>query len=412
MNTEMQSENRRPVEAMVTGSLGLVRGLGRHGIPIILLAPDHASIARYSKYITKRLACPDPNTPEAEHEVVKLLVDYGKQANAKIAIIPVNDMEALTLSRNKEELEQFYFIPIASFDAMQKLVNKKNFYKLLAQMSVPHPKTYFPEDIAELGSMGQEIDYPYIIKPAYSPIFAKEFHRKCFVINNSEELEQAAEKLTGKNMEVMIQEIIPGNEIYMLYTYFNSKSEPIATCGYDKLRQFPPDIGCGSLCRSAWRDSPIDQATHVLRTVKYHGIAEPEFKRDPRDGEYKLLEINARISTQSRLPAACGVDIEYIAYLDATGQAVEVSPSPSEGVVWVDDFYDTLSCLMQWKRGKLGVGELFSSLGCKKVHSVAAWDDPIPYLIFPFILGISALKRLFYEMKSVVRKRGGQIEAV
>jgi len=319
-------------------------------------------------------------------------------------IIPTGDIEALTLSKHKRELEQFYFIPIASFDTIQKLVNKKSFYQLLAQMSVPHPKTYFPEDTAELKLMGQEIDYPYIIKPAYSPVFAKEFHRKCFVINSSSELEQAAEKLTDKNMEVMIQEIIPGKEIYMFYTYFDTKSEPIAICGYDKLRQFPPDFGCGSLCRSAWKDVPIDSAIQLLRAVDYHGIAEPEFKRDPRDGEYKLLEINARTSTQSRLPAGCGVDVEYIAYLDATGQSVEASLSPNGGVLWVDDYYDTLSCLIQLKNRELGIRELFHSMKGKKIHSVAAWDDLLPFLIYPFILSTSVFKRLFYELKSAVKR--------
>ena len=399
----MQSESHRLIEVMVTDSIGLIRGLGRHGIPIILLGSKQGSIVRYSKYITKRLACPDPNAREAESEFVKFLLEYGKQAKKKIAIIPTDDIEVLTLSKHKTELEQFYLLPLPSFETTQKLVNKKNFYKLLAQMSIPHPKTYFPEDIDKLKLMGGEIDYPYVIKPAYSSVFAKGFHRKCFVINSARELEQAVEKLRDKNLEVMIQEIIPEKEIYMFYTYFNKKSEPLAICGYDKLRQFPPDFGCGSLCRSAWRAVPIELGIQVLRAINYHGIAEPEFKRDPRDGEYKLLEINARISTQSRLPAGCGVDVEYIAYLDATGHSVEASLSPNNGVLWVDDFYDLLSCLIQLKEGRLGIRELFRSMNGKKIHSVAAWDDPIPFLIYPFALGFAALRRLAYEMKSAIK---------
>lgn len=400
----MEYEGDRLIEVMVTDSIGLIRGLGRHGIPIILLGSKQGSIVRYSKYITKKLACPDPNAPETESEFVDFLLEYGKQANRRIMIIPTDDMEVLTLSKHKRELEQFYLLPLSSFETTQKLVNKISFYKLLDQMSVPHPKTYFPKDIAELKLMGQEIDYPYIIKPAYSPIFAKEFHRKCFVINSSQGLERAAENLRDKNLEVMIQEIIPGKEIYMFYTYFNKKSEPLAICGYDKLRQFPPDFGCGSLCRSAWRAVPVELGTQILRAINYHGIAEPEFKRDPRDGEYKLLEINARTSTQSRLPAGCGVDVEYIAYLDTTGHSIEASLSPNNGVLWVDDFLDLLSCLIQLKAGRLGIRKLFRSMNGRKIHSITAWDDQIPFLIYPSILVLGAFRRLFYELKSALKR--------
>ena len=80
----MEYEGDRLIEVMVTDSIGLIRGLGRHGIPIILLGSKQGSIVRYSKYITKRLACPDPNTQEAESEFVKFLLEYGKQAKKKI----------------------------------------------------------------------------------------------------------------------------------------------------------------------------------------------------------------------------------------------------------------------------------------------------------------------------------------
>ena len=299
----MQSKNNYLTEVMVTGNrcsndLGVIRGLGRHGIPIILLDVDRSSMTRYSKYISKKLTCPDPKGSEIRF--INFLLDVGKQMDKKCMIIPIGDAEVMALSKYKEKLERFFLLPIPSFEVAQKLVNKKKFYKLLDQISIPHPKTYFPEDISELKSIGREIDYPYIIKPAYSHLFGEEFNTKGFVINSPQELDRAAEKLRDKNLEVVIQEIIPGKEIYMFYTYFNKKSEPIAICGYDKLRQYPPDFGCGSLCKSAWRSVPIDSAIQVLKAIKYHGIAEPEFKRDPRDGKYKLLEINARTTTESR----------------------------------------------------------------------------------------------------------------
>jgi predicted ATP-grasp superfamily ATP-dependent carboligase len=274
----MQPKSNHAVGVMITGTnsinnLGVIRGLGRHGVPIILLDVDRGSMVRYSKYVSKKLTCPDPN--KSEIQFINFLLDFGKQMDKKCMIIPTGDMDALILSKHKDKLERFYILPMPSFEVIQKLVDKKRFYKLLDQMSIPHPKTYFTEDISELKFIGQEIDYPYIIKPAYSHLFSKKFGAKNFVINSSQELNRAIEKLRDKNMEVMIQEIIQGKKIYMFYAYFNKQSEPIAICGYDKLRQYSPDFGSGSLCKSAWRSIPIDSAIQVLKAIKYHGMAEP-----------------------------------------------------------------------------------------------------------------------------------------
>lgn len=407
----MRSKNNHPTGIIITGNnstnnLGVVRNLGRHGVPLILISSNHRDMVRYSKYVSKRITYPQPK--ESKIQFVNFLLDVGKQMNKKYVLIPTSDEEALTFSKYKNELKQFYILPVPSLEIIQKLVNKKEFYKLLNRMSIPHPKTYFIEDISELKSIGQEIDFPYIIKPAYSHLFSKEFGTKNFVINSSQDLNQATEKLRDKNMEVVIQEIIPGKEIYMFYTYFNRQSEPVAICGYDKLRQYPPDFGCGSLCKSAWRHIPIDSAIQVLKAIKYHGMAEPEFKRDPRDGQYKLIEINSRTTTESILPARCGVDVEYTAYLDAIGQDVEESFFPKNDILWVDEIGDLLSCLMQIREGRFGVREVFRSLKGKRVYATAAWDDPLPFFVSLFNFSSAALRYSLRHsisyIKSAVRR--------
>lgn len=218
--------------------LGVIRAFGRRGVPVIYIDSEHGSIVTYSKYITLRLRC--QNLRESETEFVNGLLDFGRTIEGRMMVIPTGDRDVLALSKYKPELERFYHIPVPAFEIAQKLVDKKKFYRLLAEMRIPHPKTYFPESLSELRLMGREVAYPYIIKPADSLLFQDLFQRKNFVINSPQELEWAVDRLMRKNLKVVIQEIIPGNEIYMFYTYLNRKSEPLAVCGYDKIRQYPP----------------------------------------------------------------------------------------------------------------------------------------------------------------------------
>ena len=409
-NGKVQSNYQKPTGVIVNAgitanSLGVIKGFGRRGIPVVYLDSEPFCMCRYSRYISQRLKC--QSLRKSETEFINVLLDFGKQIDNKMVIIPTGDREVLALSKYKKELEQFYHLPIPTHEILQKLVNKKIFYKLLAEMQVPHPRTYFPENTTELALMGKEIDYPYIIKPAYSSPFQEEFHKKCFVINSSQELDWAVKRLRGKNLEFVMQEIIPGKEVYELYTYFNKESEPLAICGWDKIRHYPPDFGSGSFCRSIWRPSAVEQGIQLLKAIGYYGLAAPELKKDLRDGKYKLLEINARTILQNRLTAACGIDITYIACLDAIGQPVNDSPSQCNDILWVDDFVDLLSCWIHLRRKEIGIGEIVKSLRAKKVHSVVAWDDPAPLIVHACHLGFGALRLLIRNSPRVLRKPHG-----
>ena len=400
---KMQFKSGHRVGVMVIGggavnALGVVRGFGRRGIPVLFLDSDRRHPARYSRSVDRRLVCPDAN--ESEMRFVDFLKDIAKRLSGKYMIIPAGDAEVLVVSKHKEELRRSYLIPLPSFEVIEKLVNKKEFYRLLDQMSVPHPKTYFPNDIPELELIGRNMGCPYIIKPAYSHLFRKRFNAKCLLINSRRELTRAIEKLRDEKLEVMIQKIVPGRYIYICYISLNNKSEPIAVCGYDKIRQYPPDFGSGSLCKSRWRHVPIDSAIRILKGIGYQGIAAAEFKKDPRDGEYKLIEINARTGLQNRLPSRCGVDIEYIAYLDTVGKYEGGSILPEEGILWIDEISDLLSCLVQLKDRRLGVREVVTSLRGEKEYATFAWDDPIPFLVHLSNLSSAALRLLWGRLRT------------
>lgn len=378
-----------PADAEATGvvvtgggspnALGVVRGFGRRGVPVFYIDSEPRSFARHSRYVHQRVRPHGANGSEAG--LIDTLLDLGRRTNHKMVVIPTGDKAVLSLSRHKEELESHYHVPVASCETVEQLVDKKKFYRLLAAKGIPHPKTYFPYGLAEVRSIGRGMPYPYLVKPADSSSFQEAFGRKNFLIESADDLEEATARLRGRDLEVMIQDIVPGREIYSFYAYYDRDSEPLTLCGYDKIRQYEPDLGSGSFCKSIWRPEAARTAFRLLREMSYHGFAEPELKKDPRDGQYKLLEINARTTLQNRLPAACGVDIEYAAYLDCLGTKPDPSVRPRSGVLWVDDFADQKSFLIHLKRRDLSRSEIADSLKLRKVHSVAAWDDPLPFVV-------------------------------
>ena len=59
-----------------------------------------------------------------------------------------------------------------------------------------------------------------------------------------------------------------------------------------------------------------------------------EFKRDPRDGRFCLMEVNARHWKWHGLAARCGVNLSYVAYRDAIGDPY-IARRQQDGVKWI-----------------------------------------------------------------------------
>ena len=379
----------------MTPCLGAVRGFGRRGIPLVYIDSEPVNMAQHSRYVKQRLKCPSPLKSEAGF--INTLLSYGRRKDGDIVLIPTGDTYVELMSKHKQELEQYYILPIPEYEMVQKLQSKKNYYKLLAEKKLPHPETWYPENAEELRSMGSEIEYPYIIKPDDSFKFQNVFLEKCFVIRSPQELDRAVKRLKDRDMEFVIQEIIPGRELYNVSGFYNRQSQPVAVCGWDKIRQYPPDFGSGTFCISKWRPHIVGQVNDFFKDIGYYGIGEIELKKDPRDGIYKMIETNIRTVSQNRLAAACGVDVEYIAYLDAIGEPLSGTPQQTDGVMWVGDFIDVLACLIQMKRRETGIKEVAGNLMQKKVHSVTAWDDPLPALY--------RLRNLAKHLVRLIKKR-------
>jgi D-aspartate ligase len=136
----------------------------------------------------------------------------------------------------------------------------------------------------------------------------------------------------------MLQAVVPGGdeELYTVGSYLDREGRALGIFCGRKLRQTPRSRklvprGVGS-CRhgeSLWAPELVEDSLHLLKVCDFTGISQVEFKRDPRDGQYKLMEINPRLWMWHTLAAACGVNLPYIAYLDLTGRPPQ--PRTSEG---------------------------------------------------------------------------------
>lgn len=92
-----------------------------------------------------------------------------------------------------------------------------------------------------------------------------------------------------------MQEVIPGAtpEGYIVQDYFNQQSQPIVIVAAQKLRQ--PTMFSNQSVHVSIPSSNIAECIQSIveyfQRIRYCGLFGAEFKRDPRDGQFKLLEV-------------------------------------------------------------------------------------------------------------------------
>ena len=109
----------------------------------------------------------------------------------------------------------------------------------------------------------------------------------------------------------------------------------------------------------------------------YHGVSGTEFKRDPRDGRLKLMEVNAPPWLHHTLSTAAGVNLSTIAYMDAVGKPY-VAPPQRDGVRWLDLGREARDTAAGLRRGQIRPLEVLSGFRGVRVDAVYALDDPAP----------------------------------
>jgi D-aspartate ligase len=109
-------------------------------------------------------------------------------------------------------------------------------------------------------------------------------------------------------------------------------------------------------------------------------LVEVEFKQDPRDGRYKLLDVNPRIWGWISLGGRAGVDFPYLLWLLIRGEAVP-GVRGAIGVKWMRMSTDLPIAVQEMLRGRLSLLTYARSFRGPHESAIFAPDDPLPGLL-------------------------------
>jgi len=363
------------LQSSFANGLGIIRGLGAAGVPVIALDPSPRALGFHSAYATGML-CPDAGCDEEAFLV--FLEQLGRRLPRRAVVFPTHDEFIWVVSRNIARLEPWFVVPFSGWDAMRRLADKEEQLRAAWRASVATPRTAFVTSRDDLARAAAELEFPAIFKPVESLAFKQRFARPVLEIGSREQLEAVYERVDDCGT-LMLQEIVPGGDdtLWTVGSYLDERSQPLAVFTGRKLRQHPRRFGTARFAESVWVPELADAALRLLRELRFHGVSQVEFKRDPRDGSYKLMEVNARHWLWHALATACGVNLSLVAYRDALGEPF-TAPRQTVGRKWILATKDLPDTLRETLRGETSPLSWAASLPGTRIDGLYSLRDPLP----------------------------------
>jgi predicted ATP-grasp superfamily ATP-dependent carboligase len=378
--------------------VSIARTLGRLGVPMYLVGQDGISTPGwYSRYWAHKVRW---DFARPEEESMAFLLDLGAKIRAthgsRSILFTQKDWIAVFLERNRELLQEEFVFPKPVRPVVRTLLNKWEMHSLAQQHRIPTPATACPTSLAEAGEFLESAGLPIVIKEA-DPYLGN--HTPTAVIHSERELMDvlAQRQAVGGPLNLVLQEYIPGgvDSVWMCNGYFAPNPDHSVTFTGRKLRQLSP-TGVASLAVCEPNQTVAAQTRRFMEATGFRGCVGIGYRYDGRDGLYKILDVNPRVSGVFRLFEGTNeMDVVRACYLDLTGQEVPVT-APQAGRKWMleDHLWARLSGLTN---ERMGLAEWIRPVrAAREMHWFAA-DDPLPMLMWlRDALGwtVDALKRV------------------
>ena len=320
------------------GTLAAVRSLGRAGVAVTLAESYTLAPARWSRYVQRRVDCPDPGQADA---FLAWLLAFG-EAHPGHVLLPTNDDLASLIAEHQSALSKYFILLATAPRAVMSLLDKRTLIDCCVAVGIEVPDTWFPRSESEAARIGARVGMPLLLKPRTQVLL--ESHSKGVMVEDAATLpaqfrdfvsaNRFGERALQRDPEVcwpMLQRLYPSarTSIYGISGYCDASGEIVASRASRKILQRPRKLGIG-LC---FEEAAIDEALlakvgTLCRQVGFHGVFEVEFIEE--GARRLLIDFNPRFYSQLAFDVDRGLALPLLAYYDAIGDTEQLAMTIAE----------------------------------------------------------------------------------
>ena len=373
--------------------LPFLQSYKQKGYDITLVCVSKISEGYFSILPNRKYIWPNYNlNPE---EFKERLLNYVK-ANGPDVTIALGDKSAGILSDHFYQLSKFTNLTVPTKDVFIYGKDKGMLMSYCMDNNIPCPKTIFPEliNISELNSY---INFPVIVKPK-TGVGAVGI----YVFEKLEDLTARYESIKNDFGDLIIQEYINYDNVmqFQAEAFVDSNSKMKACVVISKPRFFPIRGGTSSANVTICNTEIEQTAKRLLEGIKWRGAADIDFIYDPKVNEFKVLEINPRVTAGIKIAFAAGVDFSDLHVKLALSEDIPLIENYTIGIYCRNLILDLLWFIFATNKMRRSTHPSFFRLVGKNIlEQTLSFKDPFTF--FGFVLGI--IKK-YSNIKKLARK--------
>ena len=292
-----------------SGSQAL-KALKEEGVETVLINPNIATIQTSEDIADKIYFL--PVTPHFVEEVIKkekpqgILLAFGGQTalNCGVALYESGVLEKYNV--------EVVGTPVQSIIDTE---DRDIFANMLAEIGVKTPKSIAASNMAEAKAAAKEVGFPIIIRAAYT--LGGLGSGFC---ENEDELEKLAGSAFSYSPQILVEESIKGWKEVEYEVVRDKYDNCITVCNMENFD--PLGIHTGESIVVAPSQTLSNSEYHKLREISIKiirrvgvvGECNVQFALDPYSEDYRVIEVNARLSRSSALASkATGYPLAFVA---------------------------------------------------------------------------------------------------
>jgi predicted ATP-grasp superfamily ATP-dependent carboligase len=359
--------------------LSVLRQLIESGYDVIGAEWRTLPLGLRSRYLDAVYQLPEPSDPGFDRRLIEVIESVRPDA-----FLPLLETKIVASAcRQAKRIEGLTAINIPDIDAFAVAFDKRLCSAECKGLGIPCPEAYSPDQAGRIlaNGRGQAI---LVVKPSTDVGMAKRVE----FVTDAERLWRSISICERDYGSAIIQEFIPGDVTHMrtAVVMFGRSSELIAAFTMQKLRQWPPTGGITTMGISTDEFLLVERLLPFFRKWRWRGPAEIELKLDPRDGHFKVIEINPRFPGYLRFPLTCGVHFGLLAAslsLEERSVVPLKYPSYSVGKKYISPGLFLRSTISEVKSASNKFRRLtqaFAELACLVPIITRMANDPLPLM--------------------------------
>lgn len=242
-------------------------------------------------------------------------------------IIPTGDGAIASIAQHYDSLSRLVHIGSPPPHITDRVLDKRITLAAAQKCGIPVAASVTVDDVSKVNEVIQHFRYPMIAKPAIRK-GANTYRIRYFL--TQEELLASIKNDADWIQGGLLQEYIPG--IGKGIGVLMHKGFPLAMFQHRRLKEYPYTGGVSVMAESETVDPVLGKfAIKLLQQIEWEGVAMVEYRYNPNDDSFALMEINGRYWGSLFLADRSGMDFPYYEWQLAHGEQPSIPENYAVG---------------------------------------------------------------------------------